>query len=166
MRRADRQVTDLSAIRAILQSEMHLHLGMCDGEQPYIVPMDYGYELTDSGVLTLYLHCADEGKKLDLLRANPRVCFEISHVGSIVTGKTTSGWTAKYRSIIGHGTAVIETDSADKSRSLLAILRHAGYTGCADFDPAMLKRTLTLCIHVQDYTAKSNILPGEEGSAQ
>lgn len=63
MRRADRQVTDLSAIRAILQSEMHLHLGMCDGEQPYIVPMDYGYELTDSGVLTLYLHCADEGKK-------------------------------------------------------------------------------------------------------
>ena len=68
MRRKDRQITDLHAIRTILDGEDVLHLGLCDGNIPYVVPMSYGYEMTDDGRLTLHLHCAGEGRKLELAR--------------------------------------------------------------------------------------------------
>ena len=54
MRRKDRQITDLEAIRAILDKAKVLHLAMIDGARPYVVPMNYGYALA-AGRLTLYL---------------------------------------------------------------------------------------------------------------
>ena len=47
MRRKDRQITDLEAIRAILDKAKVLHLAMIDGARPYVVPMNYGYALAD-----------------------------------------------------------------------------------------------------------------------
>ena len=163
MRRSDRQITDLAAIRTILQGEDHLHLGLCDGNMPYVVPMSYGYELTDEGRLTFYLHCANEGEKLALIRKNPNVCFEVSRKVRTVPSDTTDSWTAKYRSVIGQGRAVIETGREEKERALMALLRHAGYQGPAEFNGAVVDRIVTLRIEVEHYTAKSNIKPGEEG---
>lgn len=55
-----------------------MHLS-CNAEgAPYVVPMNYGFALAPDGRLTLYLHCAAEGRKLDLLRRDARVGFAIS----------------------------------------------------------------------------------------
>ena len=55
MTRRERQVTDPEKILEILQRSKVVHLGLCDGNQPYVVPMNYGYEM-EEGRLTLYLH--------------------------------------------------------------------------------------------------------------
>ena len=165
MRRKDRQITDLTAIDALLQSEDVLHLALCDDGKPYVVPMSYGYTLTDNSKLTLHLHCASAGRKLDILRRNPAVCFEISRKVKLEYDEVTGGCTAKYRSLIGSGVAVIEEDPSDKLRSLHALMRQAGHENYPPFDEALLARTVTLRIEAEEYAAKSNIAPGEEDNA-
>jgi nitroimidazol reductase NimA-like FMN-containing flavoprotein (pyridoxamine 5'-phosphate oxidase superfamily) len=48
------------------------HLGLADGGEPYVVPVNFGYAND-----CLYFHSAQSGHKIDLLKRNPRVCFEI-----------------------------------------------------------------------------------------
>ena len=74
--RREREVTDLNEIKAILDKCMIVHLGLVDGDEPYVVPLNYGYTM-DNGKLTLYMHGARTGYKLDLMRANPKVFFEM-----------------------------------------------------------------------------------------
>lgn len=166
MRRSDRQITDIHAIRTILDGEDVLHLAMCENNMPYVVPMSYGYELTDEGKLTFYLHCAGEGRKLDLLRSNPKVCFEVSRKVCLVYNKKMGSCTAKYRSVIGSGKAIIEEDAQDRLRSLDALMRQAGHAEHPPYEEKLLAMTRTLRIEVEEYTAKSNIAPDEEGYPQ
>ena len=76
MTKREQQVTDPRQIREILDKAKVLHLGLAVDNEPYVVPMNYGYTMED-GKLTLYLHSALRGKKLDMLRANPKVFFSI-----------------------------------------------------------------------------------------
>jgi len=85
MRRNDRAVDSLTEITSILEDCQVCRLAMCDEDMPYIVPLNFGYTLTD-GVLTLYFHCAPEGRKVDILRRNPRVCFEMDIPRELTTG--------------------------------------------------------------------------------
>ncbi len=57
MRRKDREITDIDKIETIIASARYMHLGMFDGEFPYIVPLHYGYQM-ENGKLTFYVHCA------------------------------------------------------------------------------------------------------------
>ena len=44
MRRQDRRVTDIEEIKSILNSTRIIHLGMMDGDYPYVVPLHFGFE--------------------------------------------------------------------------------------------------------------------------
>ena len=68
MRKANREIIDKSAIRAIMEEALVCRLGLCDDATPYVVPMNFGL-----GENCLFLHCAAEGRKLDILRRNDRV---------------------------------------------------------------------------------------------
>ena len=76
MTRREQQVTDINEIIGILEKSKVLHLGLVDGDEPYVVPMNYGHTLED-GKLTLWLHGANRGRKLDVMRANPKVFFSM-----------------------------------------------------------------------------------------
>ena len=65
MTRREREVTDIGEIIKILDNAKVLHLGMVDGDEPYVVPMNYGYTLED-GKLTIWLHGAKEAESLTL----------------------------------------------------------------------------------------------------
>ena len=72
MRRKDREITDIDKIETIIASARYMHLGMFDGEFPYIVPLHYGYQM-EKGKLTFYVHCAKKGHKLECLKENRTV---------------------------------------------------------------------------------------------
>ena len=61
MRRNDRLIDDSAVLRAFLAQENVLHLGLTDGQAPYVVPMSYGFDWPEDGKPTFYLHCAGEG---------------------------------------------------------------------------------------------------------
>ena len=154
MRRKDRQITDLEAIRAILDKAKVLHLAMIDGARPYVVPMNYGYALAD-GRLTLYLHSAKEGRKLDVLQNNDRVAFVLeTNVSQVSGGDIPCKDGEADASVMGEGRAVLLTDSAEKMAALSILMKtQTGRT--FSFTPEMTDGVAVIRIDVDSFTAKA-----------
>ena len=147
MRRNERAIENRGEIDAIIRACRVCRLGMTDGAQPYVVPLSFGYDGR-----ALYFHCAPEGRKLELLRANPRVCVEFDLLDAIVESERGCGWGMRYRSVIGFGRAAF-VEEADKEKALAIIL--AQYSERAfSFAPEMVRRTLLVRVDFDELTGK------------
>ncbi len=124
MRRQDREIVDSERIWEIMRRAELCRVAFCDGDWPYVVPMNFG--ILDKA---LYFHCASDGVKLDLLKANPNVCFEVEVDVQVVPGDQACGWSVRYQSVIGFGRASVVEDSDEKRAGLKALL--AQYEGLA-----------------------------------
>ncbi|MGP1530408.1 MAG: pyridoxamine 5'-phosphate oxidase family protein [Treponema sp.] len=123
MRRIDRAVTDNQQITSIIEQAKVVHIGMIDNDRPYVVPMQYGFVFAD-GTLTLYVHCAKEGRKLDILKKNPRVFIELeTNVAIVSGGDVPCKYGSEYASVMGEGTAVIVEDVAEKISGLQLMMK-------------------------------------------
>ncbi|NLG04902.1 MAG: pyridoxamine 5'-phosphate oxidase family protein [Clostridia bacterium] len=122
MRRADREVTDINEIMEILDQCKTAHVAMVDDGHPYVVPLSYGYKIED-GILTLYLHSAKEGRKIDILKKNPEVCFEICNEGMAVFPETPCNSGYYFSSVIGNGVVEFLEEAADKTEALSMMFR-------------------------------------------
>ncbi len=104
MKRLEREVYDPALVSAMLDEMNILNLGMNDEDgTPYIVPLSFGYEMAGSS-LVIYFHCRKDGKKVDLLRKDPRVCAEFS-IFNDFPDKRYKGHYHDYRSVIAKGKA-------------------------------------------------------------
>lgn len=157
MTRREREVTDRNEIIKILDKCKVVHIGLVDKEQPYIVPMNYGYTM-DGDNLTLYLHGAAQGYKLEVMRANPNTCFEMECDVAPFEGEVACQYGTCYSSIIGRGTAEIVEDVDEKKRAMSILMKTQ--TG-KDFtlDDRMVSIVSVIKIHVSEYTAKRRPLP-------
>jgi nitroimidazol reductase NimA-like FMN-containing flavoprotein (pyridoxamine 5'-phosphate oxidase superfamily) len=128
MRRKEREITDIEEIEAIIERAEVCRLALAVDNTPYIVPVNYGYEDR-----CLYIHCATEGRKLDMIRQNSTVCFEMDVDVEIVDGGDVAcKWGTTYRSVIGYGEAFIVEDFDDKKGALEILMKH--YTGKTGFE--------------------------------
>ena len=165
MRRKDREITDPTQIEDILKKARVVHLGLSEGGQPYVVPLHYGYDLS-GGKLTLYLHSAPEGRKLDLIRANPKVFVEIDTDELLVSGgDEPCRYGASYRSVMGEGKARLVEDPSEKLRGLKLLMQTQ--TG-RDFPMTeeMTQGVSVICVEVRELTAKSRPRPEADHSAK
>lgn len=160
MTRRERRVTDETQIRHILDSAAVLHLAMVDGERPYVVPMNYGYLLED-GKLTLYLHGARRGRKLDILRRNDRVFFEMECDVRPFAGDVACKYGMAYSSLMGEGRAVIVEDVAEKQKSLSVLMR-TQTGGEFSFTEKLADVVGVIRVDVEHFTAKHRPMPETE----
>ena len=156
--RREREVTDPAQIREILDKSMIAHIGMVDGDEPYVVPMNYGYTMED-GKLTIYLHGAKWGRKLDVMRANPKVFF-CAHCDVVpFEGDIACRYGTTYSSIMGSGTAEILEDPAQKATGLSVLMKTQ--TGKDfTFDDKMVSIVSVIKIDIDEFTAKSRPMDG------
>lgn len=138
-------------MRNILESGLVCRLGLYDGQYPYVVPMNYGYR---DG--RLYFHCAGEGRKMDILKKNDRVCIEIDITTGIVRGDAPCRWATRYRSLIGFGRARIVEEEYEKKAGLDAIVEHYGGSG-GEYDEKFLKRTTVIEVILESMTGKQSL---------
>lgn len=114
MRRSEKEVKDIEEIEGILKRAKICRLGLCVDNIPYVVPMNFGYK--DN---SLYLHSAKTGKKMDILKLNPTVCFEVEGDTELVDGgEVACKWGMKFISVIGLGSARIIEDRTEKKEAL------------------------------------------------
>lgn len=153
MRRADRQVSDLIELEKMIRSCDVCRLGLCYDNIPYVVPMNFGYELQGEK-LTLYFHCANEGKKLDILRKNPNACFEMDCGHELVAGKTGCDWSMNFESIIGQGKIEFVEEMQEKTAAVSKLMEH--YSGRTDFsfDENLMNHVTVLKLISADFTGK------------
>ena len=157
MTKRELQVTDPQQIQAILDTAKVLHLGLCVDNEPYVVPMNYGNTMED-GKLVLYLHCATQGKKLDMIRANPRVFFELDCDRMPFEGDKPCQYGLVYSSVMGRGTARILEDTEEKIRAMTLLMKTQ--TGKDfDFTDRLVSIVSVIRIDVAEYTAKHRPLP-------
>jgi len=149
MRRDDREIRDRKAIRALMQEALVCRIGLADGLAPYVVPMNFGL-----GENCLYLHCATEGRKLEILRKNDRVCFEMDLLRDIKQAPEACGWSARYDSVIGFGRAVVLADADQKRLGLDRIMDHYGARGPFRYSEEVLARTAVIRIDITEISGK------------
>ena len=157
MTKRERQITDKAQIERILNTGKVLHLGLAVDNEPYVVPMNYGYTEED-GKLVVYLHSAVRGKKLDMIRANPRVFFEISCDLHPFEGDLPCQYGLAYSSVMGRGTARIVEDVEEKKRAM-SILMKTQTGKDFTFVDRLVSIVAVIRIDVSEYTAKHRPLP-------
>jgi hypothetical protein len=132
-----------------MEEALVCRIGLSDDGMPYIVPMNFGL-----GENCLYLHCATAGLKLDILRKNNRVCFEMDLLREVVRGESACSWTVRYESVIGFGRAVILDVLAEKRTAIDRIMEHYGAAGPFSYPDATLARTAIIRIDIESITGK------------
>lgn len=150
MRRSDREITDPKAIEEIILQSKVCKLAMCQGDLPYIVPLCFGFK--DN---TLYFHSTNTGKKIELLKKNPNVCFEFEIFTQVIRSATACKWGMKYRSVIGYGCAEFITDEGAKRRAFDIIMRQYA-EGTFEYEDARLKSTVVMKVDIQEMTGKQS----------
>ena len=157
MTKRERQITDEKQILDILDTAKILHLGLAVDNEPYVVPMNYGYTMED-GKLVLYLHSAVRGKKLDMIRENPRVCFEMDCDLVPFEGKVPCQYGLAYSSLMGRGTARIVEDVEEKKKAMSILMKTQTEKDFL-FEDRLVSIVAVIRIDVLEYTAKHRPLP-------
>ena len=149
MRRRDREITNREEIDEIIGSALVCRIAFADRDEPYVVPVSYGY---DGGAL--FIHTAKTGRKIDFIERNNRVCFELE--GNISLQKDDGdacNWTFAFESVIGCGTISELETVEDRTHGLNQIMLH--YSGREwDIEPSATATTRVWRIEIESVTGK------------
>jgi len=150
VRRSEKEIKSLKEIEEVIQKAAVCHLGLADGNEAYIVPLNFGYKDR-----ALYFHSAGEGRKIDLIKKNGKVSFEMETDFEVISAETTCEWGAKFRSVMGTGKARILEAEAEKLDGLKIITGHYGNKKFS-VPKANLDRVTIIKIDIEEMTGKKS----------
>lgn len=107
---ADEEINDL------LSKAQVGYLALSKDNQPYLVPLNFVYDRK-----AIYFHCNPEGRKIDYIKANPRICFQAGETGSLISGENPCSHNYSYRSVIVEGLVEEVTEEDEKEKILRMI---------------------------------------------
>lgn len=155
MRRKDREIVDKDELVKIIDRYKILRLAMQSERGLYILPLNYGYHYGDKR-LSLYFHSARSGRKIDILKENGSVCFEIDGAHELITDATPCKYSSAYESIIGYGDVVFLQNYDEKSAALNFIMQHqAGRQ--FQFPENAVEGTAVCRLDVSSFTGKHHL---------
>lgn len=150
MRRKDKEITDRDVIDSIINESIFCRLALAEDDKPYIVPLSFGYDGT-----ALYFHGAPEGKKIDIIRKNSSVCFELESDCEPIQSGTGCDWSVRYKSVIGFGKAQLIEDIDSKLRALEIIMKH--YSGQSfEYPEKKIHKTAVIRVDIETVTGKKS----------
>lgn len=152
MKRSDRELTKPEEFRSVLENSDVVHIAMHDGEEIYLLAMNYGFTF-ENEKLILYVHGNLEGKKWDLIRKNSRVAIEIDCEHSLIKGNVACQYGYTFASIMGNGNAEIVEDPEEKAAALSLLMKNL--TGQNfEFNDRLAKVVAIGKITLDSYTGK------------
>ena len=155
MRRFDREIKDHDEMVDVLQRADVCRIAFADGTKPYIVTMLFGF-LWEEKHPVLYFHCADAGRKLELMAMNNQVCFELDVDHELIRAENACECGMKYKSIVGFGLLYEVSEDEEKRAGLDLIMDHYGYGRNQGYERAVFGKTKVLRLSVTGLTGKKN----------
>lgn len=157
MRRKDRQITDKEEMLEVIKACNVLHLAMVNGEEPYVIPMNYGYTW-EGEELVFYFHSALEGMKFELLEKNNRLCFAVDCDHRLVEGKVPCQYSYEFSSVVGNGRGEIITDPQERIKAMQIIMEHVSGKEF-EFTEKLLSIVTLWRMRVEGFQGKRRKLP-------
>ncbi|PLX41986.1 MAG: hypothetical protein C0609_10575 [Deltaproteobacteria bacterium] len=136
------------AVEEILRASQVLYLAMFDGDYPYVVALNYGYE---EGFI--YLHTGAERSKVNLLRKNQKVSFFIEGAREDVQGELACSYTVKFRTVAGKGECEVVDERDEKIAGYDVIARHH-HAPEGNYKERALEKSVVLKIQIKEASAK------------
>ena len=163
MRRKEKEIQSVDDKLRIIEKCKFCRLGLCENNQPYNVPLNYGYSY-EGNKLTLYFHSAKDGKKIDILKNNNNACFEIDCDTKLVEAEKACDYGYEFKSILGFGKIIfLETDE-EKSRGLNHLMKQqTGRDIKYDFGENELKSVLVYKMEVEEFSGKEKVVKRDSG---
>ena len=155
MRRKDRQIKDIRDLELIISQSDVCRIAFADNNLPYIVTMNFGYSGGDNPAF--YFHCAGEGKKLEMMRKNNFVCFELDTDHEIYEGENGCDWGMKYSSIVGYGKISVLEEQESRIHGLDCIMSHYSHRKEFTYDERVLGNTTILRLDIEKMTGKRKL---------
>ena len=157
MTRREFEITDPEEILSILKTCKYLHLGLVDEGMPYVLPMNYGF-IMDEGKLTIYLHGAAKGYKLDVIEKSPACCFEMECEVAPFEGRVACQYGMADKSLIRRGEAHIVSDVEEKIKALTLLMKNQ--TGKDfEFNEKLVSIVSVIRLDITEYSAKKRNPP-------
>jgi nitroimidazol reductase NimA-like FMN-containing flavoprotein (pyridoxamine 5'-phosphate oxidase superfamily) len=117
LRRKDKEITDEAKVKAILLEARHVTIAMSLNDEPYLATLSHGY---DEGRNCVYFHCAREGKKVEILKTNPRIWGQ----ALVDNGYQQGSCDHLYRTAQFRGRVTFVDDQEEKEHALRVMIRH------------------------------------------
>ncbi len=146
-----RLIEDQHQIEEILSKAKFLRVALSDADTPHIIPMAFGYK--DNHI---YVHSSKKGEKIDILKKNPKVCFEADIDADIITTDDICTYDVRYRSVIGYGQAKFLEDYNEKVEGLTVMSEHYEKKGPFEFGEEKVNRLLVIKIEIERMTGKES----------
>ncbi|MBW2049106.1 MAG: pyridoxamine 5'-phosphate oxidase family protein [Deltaproteobacteria bacterium] len=151
MRRKEKEIMDRGEIESIIGKAVVCRLAFSVDNKPYVVPLNFGYR--DE---CFYFHTARKGKKIDMIKTNNRVCFELDVDHQVVMAKDPCDWNMRYRSVIGYGRAFLLEGIEEKRRALDIIVEH--YSGeVKEYKEGLVEHLAVIKVQVESMTGKKSL---------
>ena len=139
----------------ILREGFYGRLATAVDGKPYIVPVNYAYVAEK-----IFIHCNIKGRKLDNIRSNPNVCFEVSEPHKLYKDRKPCNFGVRFSSVLVFGSAEIVEEPAMKAMGVRAIIeKYAGDMPVDEISQAQLNSIEVIAITVEDMTGKINVDP-------
>jgi len=153
MRRKDREMGDLNEIVRIIDRCDVCHMGLSEDGRPYVVPLSFGYSVQGNKIAFCF-HCASEGRKIEMIRKNPKVCLQFDCGHRLMTGDKACDCTTEYESVIAFGTAELVADRDEKIRALTQLMKHYEKGETFDFDSRMVDLVTVIQVKAEQIGGK------------
>lgn len=152
MRRKDREITERSEIEDIISSARIMHLALADNDVPFLVPLHFALDGQ-----AIYFHSARAGTKIEILKRNNLVCFEICDYRGVVESPLACDFEAGHRTVIGMGRAHFVEEDAEKIKALNLIV--AQFTDKKfTYPKAKLDSTMVVRIDIDSIKGKKHLV--------
>ena len=152
MRRNDREIKETAEMEAIISRSDVCRIAFAENNTPYIVTMNFGYSGGDDPCL--YFHCAPRGRKLEMMKKNNLVCFEMDTDHKLYSGEKGCDWGMNFRSIVGYGRLSIIDNTEEKIKGLDIIMAHYSDSKNFTYDTKVIERTAVLKLLITEMTGK------------
>ena len=151
MRRKEKEIKSKKELEKIISDAKVIRLALTDNIFPYILPLNFGYK--DN---VFYIHSAKEGKKIDIIKKNNNVAFEIDIENKLITNELACKFTMDYKSILGNGKAIIIDNEEEKVEGLNIIMNQYSNNKKFNFEKKIVDKIYIIKILINEISGKQS----------
>jgi len=156
MRRKDREIIR-EELKSVIEKCETVNVGLIDCDKPYVVTMNFGLEEIDAA-FRFYFHCAVEGRKLDVIRANSSAFIAMDTSNRLVRSIHACEYTMEFESIMAPGNIRIVEDETERRHGLELIMSHYEKGTQFKFDERHLRAIKILRFDCDEISGKRHIV--------